>query len=56
MPTVKRVVNDVIVEDKRKFYTFQHMNGYLVETKSGSREEAKEHIEKCLETKLKEAA
>lgn len=56
MPKVKRVVNDVIVEDKRNFFLFRHMDGYLVETKSGSREEAKEHIEKCLKTKLKEAA
>jgi len=56
MPTVKRVVNDVIIEDKRKFYTFHHMNGYLVETKSTSREEAKKYIEKCLETQLEEAA
>lgn len=56
MPAVKRIVNDVIIEDKRKFYTFHHMSGYLVETKSTSREEAKEYIEKCLETKLKEAA
>lgn len=56
MPKVKRVVNDMIIEDKRRFYIFQHMEGYLVETKATSREEAKEYIEKCLETKLKEAA
>lgn len=56
MPKVKRVVNDMIVEDKRKFYTFHHMEGYLVETKATSQKEARKHIEKCLETQLKEAA
>lgn len=54
--TVKRVINDVIVEDNRKFYTFQHLDGYLVETKSSTKEEARKHIEKCLNTKLKKVA
>ena len=52
---VRRIGNK-LVKDNRRFYTFKHMDGHLVETKSVSRKEAKEHIEKSLEIKLEEAA
>ncbi len=51
-----RLVNSKIMKDTRKFFTFHHIDGRLIETKSSSKEEAKAHIEKCLKTKLKKAA
>jgi len=51
-----RIINSKIVKDTRKYYTFTHMDGRLIETKSVSKKEAKVHIERSLDIKLKEAA
>lgn len=43
----------IVVPDTRKFYTFHHFDGRLIETKAASEQEAQEYIEDCLETKIK---
>jgi hypothetical protein len=55
---VRQIGEFVFVED-RKFFTFHHIEGHLIETKAVTKEEALAHVELCLGKEniiLKEAA
>ena len=53
---MKRKVGNKLLNEDRKFYSFRHEDGRMVETKAVSEEEAKAQIEKCLKIKLRRAA